>query len=284
MSDVLVVAFDGMDKELIEEFELENVRQEEFGFIDNYSDTFSIKTTELFATFITGENYDKTGIKGISPHLFTFRNQFLDLVIPEILPRKIPGFFRLRTSLQTLLGLDTMYYDREDIECETLFDEIDNSKAWFVPPYDWSIFQVTGAKGQAYRYGFHTEQVEEYWRTREFEYRKKCLFKGINKFYDFSMVHIHFIDAYQHMIDVGDSIDRGDLEDVYKEFDELAGEVLSEYKDEFEYIIFMSDHGLPTEKSHNKNAFYSCNKDLFDKEPKISDFHDKILDVVKEDE
>ena len=47
----------------------------------------------------------------------------------------------------------------------------------------------------------------------------------------------------------------------------------------------MSDHGLPTPHQHNEKAFYSCNRELFgDTTPLITDFHDRILDIVGEDE
>jgi predicted AlkP superfamily phosphohydrolase/phosphomutase len=62
---VVVIAFDGLDKDLIEEFGLENLTQQEFGSIDNVSGMSSIKTSELFASFITGKNFENHGVKGI---------------------------------------------------------------------------------------------------------------------------------------------------------------------------------------------------------------------------
>lgn len=69
--NVLVVAFDGLDKEWIEEFELENIMQEEFGAIDNQTGMKNIYTSELFASFITGKNPQEHGIDGLT----TWSNQ-----------------------------------------------------------------------------------------------------------------------------------------------------------------------------------------------------------------
>jgi hypothetical protein len=54
MGDVLVVALDGLDCELIKEFGLGNIKQDEFSKIDNQAGMNSVNTSELFASFITG--------------------------------------------------------------------------------------------------------------------------------------------------------------------------------------------------------------------------------------
>ena len=71
--------------------------------------------------------------------------------------------------------------------------------------------------------------------------------------------------------------------------DEWVSEVKEKALDKgYDKIIIMSDHGLPYDKNHDKEghnlrAFYSCNEELFpDKTPKITDFHDKILELVEE--
>lgn len=65
---------------------------------------------------------------------------------------------------------------------------------------------------------------------------------------------------------------------MYKETDKLAGKIKKKALQKgYEKIIFMSDHGLPTEEGHNENAFYSSNKQLFgDEKPRITDFRDEL--------
>jgi len=95
------------------------------------------------------------------------------------------------------------------------------------------------------------------------------------------MVHFHRSDTYHHVYgdkEVG-HYDEEVLEQLYRELDAFAGSILDKYEDKFDRVIFMSDHGLPTQNEHNTNAFYSCNKELFgDKTPHITDFFGEIVD------
>ena len=50
-------------------------------------------------------------------------------------------------------------------------------------------------------------------------------------------------------------------------------------------VIFMYEHGMIESQGkfweHNKNAFYSCNVELFGEEtPHITDFYDRILEIT----
>lgn len=114
-SSVLVVAFDGMDKSLIQERNLSSIKQNEFGYIDNHTDIHKIKTSELFASFLTGTTYESHSIKGVSPYPHTIRGELRDVLIPNYLKENIRGFFRLDTAIGVLLGLDTMHYSASDI-------------------------------------------------------------------------------------------------------------------------------------------------------------------------
>jgi hypothetical protein len=215
---------------------------------------------------------------------YTFRGKFREAIIPDFLKKEVRGFFRLDTAIGVLLGLDTMHYTAEDIKDQTILDRIPNSRADYVPPYSTSLFQITGAKADAYRNGYNTDDVEDFWRTREFAHRKSKLMRPVNTFFDFYMMHIHFADAFQHMTGANQETKPQSLEGLYQELDSLARDILDYFSSEFEHIVFMSDHGLPTKKAHNKNAFYSCNRELFgDKTPHITDFHDKILELAGSD-
>lgn len=277
---VLVVAFDGMDYELTQEFGCENLLTlKEVGNIDNQTSVSSIKTSELFASFITGANYEEHGIKGLSRnHL---RSKVLDL-IPSYLLNNVRGFHRLNESLEILLGVDNPgFYDRTDLETTSIFDEVDNSKALFVPGYNPSLFWKKNALGYSFSdVDTENRDWEYYWDDIEFRRRKDKLFRPVNKWYDFLMVHFHRIDTYQHLYEDPWSCeeDYEKLRNVYLEMDSLAEKILEFFGDDYSTILFMSDHGLPTEKEHNENAFYSCNEELFPETvPRITDFYYKIL-------
>jgi hypothetical protein len=62
---MIVVGFDGLDKELIEDFDLENVKFAETGKINNADGVKKRSTSELFASFITGETHEVHGVTGL---------------------------------------------------------------------------------------------------------------------------------------------------------------------------------------------------------------------------
>jgi hypothetical protein len=122
-----------------------------------------------------------------------------------------------------------------------------------------------------------------FWDEMEYERRKREIFRPVNRWFDFCLIHFHRPDVHQHFYgDMSiDSFDKGKLEQLYRETDELAARIIGYFSDDYDTITFMSDHGLPTQEEHNENAFYSCNKELFGSEtPHITDFHDVILEKI----
>jgi hypothetical protein len=276
---VLVVAFDGLDYELIKEFGLQNITQSEFGRIDNQTNTHEVKTSELFASFITGEDFTKHEVKGLKKP-----EPLASSFIPNYLVENVRGFHSLKNVLGDFFKTESRYYDKTDLESETLFDRIDNSRALYVPSYNPSPYWMRNGTGKK----LEKISVEEkpdgyYWDVHEHLRRRKEVFTDVNKWFDFCMIHFFRPDMHQHLY--GDpnlsTFDKEKLRKLYMETDELAGEILQFFGDDYDKIIFMSDHGLPTEKEHNENAFYSCNKELFpNSKPHITSFYNKILDSL----
>jgi predicted AlkP superfamily pyrophosphatase or phosphodiesterase len=285
--NLLVVAFDGLDKELVEEFELENIQQKEFGAIDNQTGMQNIYTSELFASFITGEVPDKHGIEGLTTWS-NRRGRIVDSLAPKKLVETTKGFNRIQETLKTLLSTDEVKYSKEHIESETLFEKIDNSRAMYVPGYNPSVFWQLKAETLPLEYGYGSDIAAEFWDTREHEFRKKNFFSELENEIvsprDFLMIHLHRTDFHQHLYgDPTGVMDRDKLRRLYQETDELAGEILEKAEGKYDTVVFMSDHGLPAEKGHNEKAFYSSNRPLFDETPKITDFHDRILEEASND-
>ena len=282
----LVIAFDGLDKELIEEFDLKNIPQQEFGRIDNSTDIKFRNTSELFASFITGETFEKHGVKSLkkwsNPRIDSFENKvdgnwFFDKFkgIRQVISESINGLSARKTK-----------YREEDLLCESIFEELEDSRAMFVPSYNPSIFWSIGGGLEPLKHGYSLEEAADHWDTREHSYRRQELFEELdNEFVEsrsFLMCHFHRSDLFQHLY--GDKrigmFDKDKLRKMYEEIDELALEIKNKAEEsDYDRIIFMSDHGLPDEKQHNKNAFYSCNKELFgNEEPHITDFYSKFLE------
>jgi len=284
---VLVIAFDGLDKELIEEFNLENIQQKEFGTIDNQTGMKNIYTSELFASFITGKNWQEHGIEHLTTWEDKNKGRLIETLAPKSIVESTKGFHRLRETLKTLLKTDEVKYSQEHLETETLFDKIDNSRPMYIPGFNPTIFWQLKAETLPLEYGYGADIAAEFWDTREHEFRTKNLFSELENDIvsprDFLMVHLHRTDFHQHLYgDPTGVLDKDKLRKLYQETDELAGEILEKAGDKYDTVIFMSDHGLPAKKGHNEKAFYSSNTKLFEDTPKITDFHDKILEMTQE--
>lgn len=281
-NSVLVIAFDGLDAQLVEKFDLDYLVQGEHGTIDNKTDISQVKTSELFATFITGENYEEHGVKGLKTWENPYQGKFIEIVTNDFLQDNIRGFTRLEDVLKAVFDTKKYLPEKEDLDSKTFFDRIDNSKAMFVPGYDNSIMKETGAHRVPMRFGYVRKNLKKYYDSREYDFRKRSLLRPVNSWFDFLMCHFQRVDYHQHSYGDKDvNYNEEVLEEIYEETDELAEEIIEFFEDEYDYIIFMSDHGLPTEEGHNENAFYSCNIELFgDEIPHVTDFHDKILELT----
>ena len=284
MKKTIVIALDGMDYELIQKFDLEHIVQEETGLIGNQTGMSETFTSELFASFITGKTHREHGIKGLTK----WTNQKIGRI--ESVIEKVPlseKTERLRKAVwESINSLEAKNakYDKEDLECDTIFEDVDNSRAMFVPGYNPSPFWVIGAGLEPVRYGCSLDETVEHYDNREFAYRKRELFRelenDITGTRDFLMCHFHRPDIYHHLYGDKDAgtFNEEKLYSLYKEIDEFVKGVKNKAEEAgYERIVFMSDHGLPTKQSHNENAFYSSNVEVFGEEkPRITDFY-KVL-------
>lgn len=284
MKKTLIVAFDGLDKELIEKFGLENIKQQEYGKIDNKTGIYLISTSELFASFITGETREKHGISGLAkwtnPKVDWFENNVGEVSL-------FKRFYGLRKAIYeslNFLNAKKKRYTKEDIKCPTIFEKIENSRAMYIPSYNPSWFWLSDCETRPLNYGASVGETANFWDEREFHFRKRQFMHELESDIvsprDLLMVHFHRPDIHHHLY--GDerlpSYDEEKLRKLYRETDKFAAEIKEKALEKgYERIIFMSDHGLPTETEHNENAFYSSNKELFgNKIPKITDFYDKL--------
>jgi hypothetical protein len=285
----LVIAFDGMDNDLIERYNLEEIKQSEFGSIDNHTGMNSLMTSELFASFITGKTWREHGVTGLDRKEDEQAMEKVNKIISEDKADSFKGLRTLREILKSIFkpGKDVKY-TKEDLEEDTVFDKIDNSRAMFVPGYNPSkIWAAEGCGISLLGYGYSVQEVEKFLWGREFSYRKSQLLHEIGNEIvsprDFLMCHFHITDWIHHLYadEKAGRQDEEKVKDAYKKIDRFAGEIKKKAeKSAYDRIIFMSDHGLPEGEQHNQNAFYSCNQELFpEKEPRITDFYRKFVDL-----
>ena len=278
MTRLLIVAFDGLDYELIKKYNCRNIMQNEFGKIDNTTGMKTRITSELFASFITGKTWKEHGVIGLRK----ITNKFLDYLEHKL--NKIPLFHRMEGIRCRLLNalyplkIFCRVYNKSDLKCKAIFDEIPNSKALFVPSYNPEpVFALGNIVQVIPIFGVNTFleviEKEQFWREH-------VLFEELKKRYNLIMVHFHYPDWIQHLFGAPVRVEEK-LREMYKRMDKLAGKIIKEAKKNgYDWILFMSDHGLPENfkgGEHNKNAFYSSNIKLGLRNPKITDFHDIIL-------
>lgn len=277
---ILVVAFDGMDYDFIKKFDLKGIKQKEFGTLDNATDIEYRYTSELFASFITGTTSQDHGVVRLLRS--DKHRKLLEGLVPNYLVKNYRGFWRLNelskkilTKITTIEDHEKFKYSEKDLESKTIFEEIDLSKPLFVPSYNpdprWQ-FDLP----------HKVPKLEERGREDVRKYSKKLTNSRLEDFYqlnfefwDFIMLHLHDPDAVQ-------DLEIGNYKQDYERLDAIAKKIKSKLSEEWT-IIFMSDHGLMEDEEHNKNAFYSCNKELFgNKTPHITDFYDKIVEIHRD--
>lgn len=276
---VLIIAFDGMDHELIQEYGLEYITQKEFDTFDNTTGINTIVTTELFASFITGKTWEGHGALGLGKH----KNSTLELLESKLnrydLFKNFSGLRRRVYSEMPLIDGSRSDFTRKDLKEDSIFDKISKSRAIDVPSY--SIRYNVKLMDLLEEHGLESAEGE---LDRFTEAKRKELFGEMEKNHNLVMAHFHKPDHIHHWYWEVGKMDK--VEETYHEMDEFAGEILKKAEENgFDTVIFMSDHGLPDVENggHNENAFYSCNHELFgDKTPHITEFHDKILELVGE--
>lgn len=272
-SNVLVVAFDGLDHDLIERFDCQNLQQTEFGRIDNRSAVNKVVTSELFASFLTGEHADVHGVSGLRRWPATRKGRLLAWT-DTYLPGPVHGGIR-----RILNGQQRTYY-RADLTNETFLDHVDDARTIRFPSYDKQTLHDRIWTGLSL---YDDAELCNDDSLAEFHYRRHELFRNLQ--YPFEVLLCHFIrsDTIQHIHEEEAKDSPEVLKPYYAMFDDLAGEII-EAAEEYDYVFFLSDHGLPEGDEHNENAFYSVNEPLGLDEPRLTDFHDLFLELLNVDQ
>ncbi|MFB6199382.1 MAG: alkaline phosphatase family protein [Candidatus Nanohaloarchaea archaeon] len=274
---VLIVAFDGLDKEKIEEFGCENLMQEEFGKID-ITDHDRLGTPWLWASFLTGQKHEFRAVKRLNNDLLERMEVFF---WKHVWPMK--KWAGLRTKLlRKIPGIHNTNHTREDLEAETFLEKI-GAPGYYVPAYneypfnefsDYASLTVEALGG-----GKHTrEEVVKKHRELFLRQKEELLRLIENDVHNSFMFYFKYPDAIQHLLFNGPIDYAGEdygIEEMYHELDDLAGDIRDAAPHEL--VLFLSDHGLE-DGDHNLNAFYSSNQEIEIRKPELTDFHSLILE------
>ncbi len=277
---VCILALDGLEYDLVEEFNLETIKQREYGKID-VSTFKDLATPIIWASFITGQPPEKHGLDEIvawrNPVVQKLRRLSIKLGLDRI---------KGKGKIFELLGFkhgqfyDIMIEEFKNREAKTLFDIIPNSRAFSVPPYQvWISEETQRLMKEALDNPKRTWLFEEHvWKVFERK-REKCL-ENIRKHdWKLFMAHFMFTDLLGHFF-VGNS---ARMFEVYSEAERFVDDVAKILPKET-LLLVVSDHGMKRFGEgmfgdHSDHGFYSSNVELSLVNPKITDFFDLVVGI-----
>jgi hypothetical protein len=280
---VCIIALDALEYDLVEEFNLENIKQWEYGKID-VSTFKDLATPVIWASFISGLEPEKHGIN--IQEIPKWRNPIIDKLRQLSIKIKLDRF-KGKGKILRKLGFERRAFYEKAVEefrnrkIVTLFSIIPNARALSVPPYQKWIDRETqlllrDAVEKEERRSIFEEHV---WNIFELK-RKECLNIISEGRWNLFMVHFMFTDLLGHVY-------AGDLTKmfgVYIKADQLVEEIKKIIKDET-LLLVVSDHGMKTfgkgtYGEHSNHGFYSSNVQLNLTNPKITDFFDLIVKTL----
>lgn len=268
---VIIIGFDGLDKDKIEKYDCSNIKQEEFGEID--LGRLPLTTGPLWSTFITGEMPEEHGVKKTmnwtNQKIQWFENLVHDNVFFDFWKGIRWTVFRNLGSLNA----EVVGAYRDNLKSDsTIFDDFQPSISLNVPGNDLntalSSIIVSRSLGKDAPI---PKEVMERDIDAEHMKRKEETFDTLeNQEFALLMSHFHKSDFMQHLYGFDEDKER----DLYQEFDQLADDILKETNKD-DLVIFCSDHGLE-DGGHRRKAFYSINKPLGLDNPHFSKFRSII--------
>ena len=265
---VCIIGFDSLDYYLIEKYDLENIRQEEFGKIDmadfmGYDKLLSTPT--IWTSFITGlppEEHKVVGWTWTNPILDRLKRWGVKTGLAKIIVRN-RGLSRLSARVEK-------YTPNVKGRIPTIFDYARKPIDMDVPCYSPDAYEeerhdLTNGLGNPIE---ERQIADKAWKT--FVEKRAKAFRILSQDWDLFMVHFYLPDIIQHLLWYREE----EIKKVYREMDKTAHDIREDLGEK-PFIFFISDHGQERGQ-HNPNAFYSCNHRVGLHNPKMTDFADII--------
>ena len=272
MGTVLIVGLDGLEYTLVEKFDLKTLQQVEYGKVDLLLENNEEPLTPtIWCNFITGKTPDVHGVRAIQKWRYPLLEKFYASLRSFDVRHR--GLWRgVLFNIFDGMNLFQMrgmrdFFTKEDIKCDTIFDDIDSTVAISIPS-----FNEDAINKELRRLVVEGRKSELKKRAHEaFIGRKKRFLNALNKEPSLLMVHFFLLDLIQHIF----PYDNEYIKKTYERIDSFIGEVKEKLSADEVFLLIVSDHGL-LEGYHTPYGFYSCNETLKLKDPKITDFADII--------
>lgn len=275
INKILILAFDGLEYELVKKFRLKGLKQRVYGYID-VSDFTHILTPIIWRSFITGLDPKEHGVYS---WWRVSNNKYIDRIAHWIrynLPIiKNISNYKLRRLLK-VLGILKLT-DRSDISYPTIFDYAENPIALFIPSYNEEPWIR-----EAYSKAMNTS-VQAFdkvlWEIHK--YRVSKLMKALRRDWDLLMAWFDLADWTGHIY-----MGRSNIKmlKAYLELNRLAS-MVSRLINDKTLLMIVSDHGMMPGESggeHSPRAYYSFNKDINWRPKKITDYFHFIKEILQQ--
>lgn len=272
MVTVLIIGLDGLEYTLVEKFDLKTLQQVEYGKVDLLlKNNEEPLTPTIWCNFITGKTPDVHGVRAIQKWRYPLLEKFYASLRSFDVRHR--GLWRgVLFNIFDGMNLFQMrgmrdFFTKEDIKCDTIFDDIDSTVAISIPS-----FNEDAINKELRRLVVEGRKSELKKRAHEaFIGRKKRFLNALNQKPSLLMVHFFLLDLIQHIF----PYDTEYIKKTYERIDSFIGEVKERLCANEVFLLVVSDHGL-LEGYHTPYGFYSCNEPLKLKNPKITDFADII--------
>jgi predicted AlkP superfamily phosphohydrolase/phosphomutase len=287
---VLILGIDAIEYDLVEEWDLKNLKQKEYGktILPLYPGQ-EPATVIIWPCFITGKEPEEMGYSTV--YVFSKPLQFFINILSPII-RKIFIDTKAEERTEKIHGKQSIldkYADlvrkfglshkpkRDDIKAKTIFENKNfKSIHLHIPVYDKDDFPeyrkdiIKVIAEKAY------QPVIEMKQKKEFKQRSKEVFEIIEKGnWDIFMQYFFLLDSVQHIYYKNPK----KIAEFYLMFDELV-EKVSKKIDKNTLLLIVSDHGQK-KGIHTPYGFYSSNKKLNLKNPKLIDFKQIIENEIE---
>ena len=290
---VLILGLDALEYDLVEKWDLKNLKQEEYGKTilpisreDGYLYP-EPATVIVWPCFITGMPPKKMGIQTVKIYPFNILYKFyLKYIYPqedEKKKRSIKDKSVYRKLMDNISNIISSLHlsrepNREDIKVPSMFDVIPNSIHRHIPTYDKDAFPNRGMVVKALENSMYKPIFEKH-AIKEFNERTKEVIEYIEKNnWNLFMEYFSVLDGIQHVF----YNKPNKIAKFYLMFDEFVGKVREKIDDDT-LLLIVSDHGQKR-GLHTDYGFYSANKPLGLKNPKLIDFRWIIEDILGKNE
>lgn len=286
---VIILGIDAIEHDLIEKLDLKNLKQKEYGkTILPLSPGQEPATEIIWPCFITGKEPNDMGYSSLNIYAKSLR-PIITLINPVI--SKLFIDTKTKEETQKIQGRLSILYvsimllkkvglinkpTKEDIKADSIFD---NKKIKSIhlhipvldtndfPDYRKDIINVISEKA--------LHPIIEMKQKKEFKQRTKEVYEYIMKNnWQLFMQYFYVLDGVQHTFYKNPK----KIVEFYLMFDEFIKKV-SEIINDKTLLLIVSDHGLK-KGIHTPYGFYSVNKKLGLKNPKIIDFRKIIEDKL----